>query len=228
MKRLLTLPILALLVACPAPKPEPAPRPEPKISALVLAVPSHAQIVFEGEKLGPVPAKLKVHTIDQLADGFTAANMPEGAVEQRISVISESEVEVTLVFDSEHSKMAKALGLSKILVFDYGEGVTFDSNQSEVKPDFMPLLTKQAEMLKKYFSGIDIHICGHTDSRGGHAHNQLLSVHRAQAVKTELVKLGVPQNDMKVTGHASDFPLVSNDTEEGRARNRRIEIILGR
>jgi outer membrane protein OmpA-like peptidoglycan-associated protein len=225
---MLPLPILAILAACPSPAPEPAPRPEPKISAVVIAVPSHAQIVFEGEKLGPVPAKLKVDTIDQLTSGFSAANMPEGAVEQRISVISENEVEVTLVFDSEPSKMAKALGLSKILVFDYGEGVTFDSNKSEVKPDFLPLLSKQAEMLKKYFAGIDIHICGHTDSRGGHAHNQMLSVQRAQAVKNELANLGVAKNDMKVTGHASDFPLVSNETETGRNRNRRIEIILGR
>jgi outer membrane protein OmpA-like peptidoglycan-associated protein len=148
-------------------------------------------------------------------------------VEKRIGIISENEVEVTLVFDRDQSMMAKVLNLPKILVFDYGEGITFDFNKSELKPNLKPILLKQADMLKNYFSGIDIYICGHSDSIGRRERNLELSLARAEAVFNELAELGVPKESMKKQGFGSSYPLVSNDTEAGRARNRRIEIILG-
>jgi outer membrane protein OmpA-like peptidoglycan-associated protein len=213
----------------PEPLPPPPPLPEPEISALVNTIPSGAEIVFDGQTIGPSPARLQVFSIDELTtDNLTAANMPEEAVEQRIKFISEKDVEVTLVFDRELSKMAKALNLSKILVFDYGAEITFDFNKSDLKEDLIPLLKKQAELLKDYFDGIDIYLCGHTDSVGRKERNQELSLDRALAVFDELIKDGIPKERMKPQGFGSDFPLEANDTEEGRARNRRIEIILGR
>jgi len=231
-KRALPFAFLLLLIACPKPvslqPPEPViTQPMPEISALVRSVPQNIEILFEGKSIGQTPANLKVYTIDQLSGGFSAANASDEVVEQRVSVITEKEVEVTLTFDLEQSKMAKALNLSRILVFDYGEGITFDFNKSEIKPDFKPLLERQAEMLKNYFSGIDVYICGHSDSIGRRERNLELSLERAMSVYEKLKADGVPRESMKVKGFGSDYPLVSNDTEAGRARNRRIEIILG-
>jgi outer membrane protein OmpA-like peptidoglycan-associated protein len=212
----------------PEPLPPPPPPPEPEISALVNTLPSAAEIVFDGQTIGPSPARLQVFSINELTENLTAANMPDDAVERRVKFISEKDVEVTLVFDRELSKMAKALNLSKILVFDYGAEFTFDFNKSEVKEDLIPLLKKQADLLNNYFDGIDIYLCGHTDSVGRKERNQELSLDRALAVFDELIKDGIPKERMKPQGFGSDFPLEANDTEEGRARNRRIEIILGR
>jgi len=231
MKRCLFLSfLLPLLTACPQPKlPEPVipPPPEPTVSVLIKSVPDNVEIVFDEQRIS-TPAKFKIHSIDQLLNNnIQALNMPE-VTEQRINIYSEEEIEVSLIFDSGQSKMSRALGLAKIIVFDYGEGVTFDFNKYEIKPAFEPLLAKQADMLKKYFDGIDVYICGHSDSIGRRDYNMKLSLDRAKTVYDELVKLGVPRANMKVQGFGSDYPLVSNDTEAGRAQNRRIEIILGR
>jgi outer membrane protein OmpA-like peptidoglycan-associated protein len=234
MRRSLPILFLLCLAACkpelahkPAPPPPPPPL-APEISALVNTLPSGAEILLHGQKIGPSPARLQVFSITELTNNLTAANMPDDAVEQRIKFISEKNVEVTLVFDRELSKMAKALNLSKILVFDYGAEITFDFNKSELKEALLPLLRKQADLLKTSFDGIDIYLCGHTDSVGRRERNQELSLDRALAVFSELAKDGIPKERMKPQGFGSDFPLVENDTEEGRARNRRIEIILGR
>ncbi|MCL1908170.1 MAG: OmpA family protein [Holophagaceae bacterium] len=231
MMRYFSILLIVLLTGC-QPKVEPAlslpPLPEPTISATITTIPYQDGIMFMGEKIGQSPATLLVHTLDQLTDGLTIASAPEGVVEKRIKVIDENRVEVTLVLDHDLSKMTRALGLTKILVFDYGEEITFDFNKSELKPELRPLLGKQAEVLNNFFKGVEIHICGHSDSRGSRQRNLEISLERAMSVYNELLLAGVPGANMKVQGFGSDFPLVTNETEAGRARNRRIEIILGR
>jgi outer membrane protein OmpA-like peptidoglycan-associated protein len=224
--------LLVFLAACQKPMAPPGPvappLPEPAISATVHTLPADEDILFNGEAIGRAPAKLKVHSIEQLTDNLGAANAPNGAIEQRINYVASNEVEVTLIFDRNLSKMANALNLKKILVFDYGDEITFEFNKSELKPVFVSLLAKQSETLKKHFSGINIYICGHSDSIGRPMRNFELSLERAQTVFDALAKSGIPQKSMKVHGFGPDYPLASNDTEAGRARNRRIEIILGR
>jgi outer membrane protein OmpA-like peptidoglycan-associated protein len=226
MRQILLLAPLALLVACPKPVPPELPKPEPTISAQVTVFPENAEVMYQGEKI-VTPGRLKVFSIKDLANGFSAANMPGGAVEHRIRALTDGDYEVTLVFDQSKSKMAAALGLSKILVFDYCEEINFDFDKSQLKPTSKELIAKQANVIKEYFSGLDIIICGHSDSVGRRQHNEELSLDRALSVKEELVKLGIPGSSIKTQGFGSEFPIVSNDTEAGRARNRRIEIILG-
>ena len=199
------------------------------IAVTVNSVPSKVKVAFAGETIGHTPVQHTVGSFDELINSFSIMDDKyTSTVEERITVMSDHQVEVNLVLDSKFSKMAKALGLSKIIVFDYGEGITFDSNKSELKPDFRPLLEKQAEMLKKFFAGVDVYICGHTDSQGGKAHNQELSLERAMSVYSQLLELGVPKEVMKPQGFGYDYPMSDNKTPEGRARNRRIEVILGR
>jgi outer membrane protein OmpA-like peptidoglycan-associated protein len=221
----LSLPILCM--SCTKTETSAA-QPKKAINAKVTAVPKTVEVTFDGKKIGQTPTSVKVADFDQLIHSFSAADPKHSTMEQRISVISDEQVEVDLVFAAEASKIAKALGLSKIIVFDYGERVTFDVNSSEIKPAFAPLLTKQAEMLKKYFRDVDIHICGHTDATGSKDRNLELSLERAKSVHDQLAGMGIPKKSMKVQGFASDYPIANNNTPEGRARNRRIEIVLGR
>jgi OOP family OmpA-OmpF porin len=72
----------------------------------------------------------------------------------------------------------------------------------------------------------DIEIAGHTDSDGEDAANQLLSERRAKAVLDYLVKAGLPADRFTTVGYGSARPIASNDTDEGRAQNRRIEFLV--
>jgi OOP family OmpA-OmpF porin len=69
-------------------------------------------------------------------------------------------------------------------------------------------------------------VAGHTDSDGEDAANQALSEKRAQAVADYLVKAGLPGNRFTAVGYGSAQPIASNDTEEGKAQNRRIEFTV--
>lgn len=71
-----------------------------------------------------------------------------------------------------------------------------------------------------------IRVEGHTDASGNAANNLLLSEKRAQAVRDSLISLGVDAGRVTALGMGEDFPIASNDTEEGRARNRRVDVIL--
>ena len=71
-----------------------------------------------------------------------------------------------------------------------------------------------------------IHVEGHTDSRGNANANQLLSQRRAEAVRDALVGAGVDAGRITALGLGAEQPVASNDTDEGRARNRRVDVIL--
>ena len=67
---------------------------------------------------------------------------------------------------------------------------------------------------------------GHTDSMGSEAHNQRLSLRRAEAVKAYLVNQGVPAERIRTEGRGEAQPVASNDTAQGRALNRRVDITV--
>ena len=73
----------------------------------------------------------------------------------------------------------------------------------------------------------DIDVIGHTDNKGSETYNQKLSVRRAQAVKDYMVSEGIDAGIVDVIGKGESEPVASNDTDEGRAKNRRVEIRVG-
>jgi outer membrane protein OmpA-like peptidoglycan-associated protein len=103
--------------------------------------------------------------------------------------------------------------------------VTFAFDSAKLNPQFDPVLDKLAQTLVEYNKTV-IQIAGHTDSTGSHAYNMKLSEQRANSVKTYLVGRGVPANRLVTIGAGPDYPIASNDTEEGRAQNRRVEITI--
>jgi outer membrane protein OmpA-like peptidoglycan-associated protein len=104
-------------------------------------------------------------------------------------------------------------------------GVNFDFNKANVRPDAMPILDEAAATLKE--SGdVTIAVNGYTDAIGSDAYNERLSVRRATAVKDYLEQHGVAAGRMTVRGFGKADPVASNATPEGRAQNRRVELIV--
>lgn len=103
------------------------------------------------------------------------------------------------------------------------EGINFDSDKDVIKSDSKPILDRAVEVLQK-FPGVRIEISGHTDSRGDYEHNMDLSRRRAESVKQYLVGAGVDVGRIETRGAGPNEPIASNDTTEGRAKNRRIEV----
>jgi outer membrane protein OmpA-like peptidoglycan-associated protein len=102
--------------------------------------------------------------------------------------------------------------------------VLFAFNKTELRPIAQERLGQVADVLKQTDQKIVIE--GHTDSVGGDAYNLRLSKGRAQAVKDFLASRGVPADRIEVVGYGKARPIADNGTPEGRANNRRVEIIL--
>jgi outer membrane protein OmpA-like peptidoglycan-associated protein len=102
--------------------------------------------------------------------------------------------------------------------------VSFDVNSATVKPSFKPSLAKVAEVLKGYDTRMTV--VGHTDATGSESYNQQLSERRAEAVRSELIRNGVPAERLSAIGRGESEPRADNSTDTGRAQNRRVEILV--
>ena len=103
--------------------------------------------------------------------------------------------------------------------------IRFESGRASIDPDSAGLLDRLTETALRCPTA-DIEIAGHTDADGEDAFNQALSEKRAQAVMDYLVKAGLPAGRFTATGYGSTQPVASNDTDEGKARNRRIDFLV--
>lgn len=101
--------------------------------------------------------------------------------------------------------------------------ITFNTNQYDIRPDFFPVLDSVAQVLYK-FTDTRLQVIGHTDSTGARDYNYNLSNRRAGSVSNYLASRGVDQNRLLVQGVGPDRPIASNDNEQGRASNRRVEL----
>ena len=101
--------------------------------------------------------------------------------------------------------------------------INFAKGSAEIPEGDKALLKQAAEQLKKAAAETRVQIDGHTDNDGDDAANQKLSERRAESVRSEMVKLGVPAAMLSTKGYGETQPKASNDTPEGRFENRRIE-----
>lgn len=101
--------------------------------------------------------------------------------------------------------------------------VSFDTGRADIKPQMRPVLDEVGRNLD---ASVRLTVVGHTDSTGSDAINDPLSRERATAVRDYLAARGVSASRISVAGRGSHEPVASNDTEAGRAANRRVEIFL--
>lgn len=101
----------------------------------------------------------------------------------------------------------------------------FASSSYAIKPELAPLLNSVARALEQH-PQIRAKVVGHTDSTGQLAYNETLSLNRARSVTTYLENNGVAASRLTAEGRGPSDPVASNDTVEGRAANRRVEIYL--
>ncbi|WP_294219435.1 OmpA family protein [uncultured Chryseobacterium sp.] len=102
--------------------------------------------------------------------------------------------------------------------------INFDTDQSSIMADGKETVNQIAEALKKD-SNLKISIEGHTDNTGDAAHNKKLSNDRANAVMAALINQGISKSRLSAKGFGAERPLVANDSEDNKAKNRRVELV---
>ncbi len=104
-------------------------------------------------------------------------------------------------------------------------GIYFDTNKTDIKPESAPALDEIAKFLKQD-PKVTVYVVGHTDNVGGYESNMGLSQRRAEAVVKELTtKYGIAATRLKAAGSGPLAPVAPNGTEDGRAKNRRVELV---
>lgn len=157
-----------------------------------------------GERLENAADRLGAFFKRNLPTGFEL-NIPERGVENKLVQYLESDRAV-----------------DKETWFDF-DRLLFDTNEATLKPSSQEQLKNVAEILRAY-PNVNIKIGGYTDNTGDPKANLNLSQRRAASVVAELKRLGVATNRLESEGYGEQHPVASNDTEAGRAQNRRISI----
>jgi outer membrane protein OmpA-like peptidoglycan-associated protein len=104
-------------------------------------------------------------------------------------------------------------------------GIYFDFDKADIKPESEPAIKEIAKLLQEN-KGLKIYVVGHTDNVGTIDYNMKLSKARADAVMNELVtKYNISSERLKAYGVGSLAPVASNKTDDGRAKNRRVELV---
>lgn len=114
-----------------------------------------------------------------------------------------------------------------VLLLTLDSNVQFATGSATVQPGMRDTLRRIAGVLNQY-PGTQVSIIGHTDSTGSPDFNQRLSEQRAEAVRNELIGFGVRPGDLFAFGRGQFDPVADNATAEGRAANRRVELVVTR
>ncbi len=118
----------------------------------------------------------------------------------------------------------EALKTERGMVITLGD-VLFEFNRAEVKASAQARMAQLADFLRQY-PDRRVSIEGHTDSVGSAAYNAELSQRRAEAIRGQLIGLGIAPERISSVGYGKDFPVAANDTDTNRAINRRVEVVI--
>ena len=154
-----------------------------------------------------------------------------GATAERAALVQRLEAEARV--KEQFEKVEKMFTPDEARVFREGNniilrlvGLSFDSGAAQIKPENFELLAK-VEKAIDVFPRSELIIEGHTDSYGGDELNQKLSQARAEAVQQYMINaMRIPTYRLIATGYGETRPVASNETASGRARNRRIDIVI--
>ncbi len=154
-----------------------------------------------------------------------------GATEERAALVQRLEAQARV--KQQFEQVEKMFAAEEARVFREGDtiilrllGLSFDSGAAQIKPENFDLLAK-VEKAVDVFPRSELTIEGHTDSHGGDDANQKLSQERAGSVQQYMINaMRIPTYRLIATGYGETRPVASNETAAGRARNRRIDIVI--
>ncbi len=135
--------------------------------------------------------------------------------------------------DKQEAELRQSISNDGISIVNTGDrlivmlpnDLTFATDSSAISPSVRSDLLKVADSLVRYPNSM-VQVIGHTDSDGDATYNQGLSERRANVVADQIQAGGVPYNRIRTIGRGEEEPVASNLTEEGKARNRRVEIVI--
>jgi len=156
---------------------------------------------------------------DDMIKGAVAGGLIGGAIGNRL--------------DAQEQALRGSIGDSGALIVNTGdrlivtlpEAITFETDSTYVRSSIQTTLVKLANNLNDY-PNTSVDVIGHTDSVGSASYNQDLSARRAAAVSGILIRSGVASSRIRAYGRGETAPIASNATVEGRAQNRRVEIVI--
>ncbi len=137
------------------------------------------------------------------------------------------------LLDEQEAELRQSLGNEDVTITNTGDrlivslpqDILFDVDSAAVFPALRTDLLKVAESMQNY-PDTTVQVIGHTDNSGGAAYNQALSERRANSVADVLMDGGVAFSRIQTFGRGEDQPIASNLTAEGKAQNRRVEIVI--
>jgi len=189
------------------------------------------QMRNENQALGQEKAENETRLTDMEEEMRTLDERLGGATAERAALVQR--LEALARVKQQFEQVEKMFTASEARVFREGNniilrlvGLTFDSGASDIKQASLDLLGK-VEKAIDVFPRSELIIEGHTDSFGGDDFNQTLSQQRAESVQQYMVNaMRIPTYRLIATGYGETRPVASNETESGRARNRRIDIVI--
>ena len=156
--------------------------------------------------------------------GMTALRAEQAALVDTVAGLRSDRDELASRLDDALSLVADTRSTARGTIVNLPD-ILFDVNQSTLKPEAKLVIAKLAGILL-IMGDLNTRIEGHTDSTGGYDHNMQLSRARASAVRDFLFEQGIAAKRMVVEGYGPDRPIASNDSRDGRAKNRRVEIVI--
>lgn len=193
---------------------------------------SRARIMAANQQKQQIAMQLQATQASQLQN--TSAEL--GRTKQALAVTGEAlQSEQQRRIEAEQRAAQALADLSKIsnvkqetrgTVITLSGEVLFTTGKSELLPTAQSKLNEVADALTKQDKDSSMVVEGHTDSRGALAMNQELSQKRAESVRAYLVSRGIAADRITATGVGPSRPVASNNTPEGRANNRRVEIVI--
>lgn len=172
----------------------------------------------EGD-MGYADENIKFYVIRSKEEGTIYVQFSAGNAGGKLNILQEQTMEQTIKKVTADDIVKDLSEKGKSIVY-----INFDVDQSTIKPEGNEVIKQISEALKKD-TGLKISIEGHTDNSGEAFHNKKLSTERAKAVMITLINQNIDKSRLEAKGYGADRPLVANDSEENKAKNRRVELV---